>query len=228
MHVLVVEDQQKVAESIKKGLEENGYKVSLAADGLIGRQMALGQKFDVIILDVMLPGLNGLEVCKDIRRENTKVPILMLTALGSLDDKITGLEIGADDYLVKPFQFAELQARIKALTRRNDESVKPATLRLADLELDTESKIVKRAGNIVKLTAREFNLLELMMRNVDKVLDRDYLADTAWSHLYDVGSNVIDVYVNYLRNKVDKGYTPRLIHTVVGMGYVMRIEEPGA
>lgn len=223
--ILVVEDEPKVSAFIRRGLEEEGYEVAVAYDGTFGQRLALGQEFDLLILDVILPGQSGLEVLKAVRAQDQELPILMLTALGTTQDKLLGFDGGADDYLVKPFDFVELLARVRALTRRRDRrSAKGNQLTLADLTVDTAAKTVVRAGQPIKLTAREFNLLELLLRHQGRVLSRVEIAEHTWEEAFDTGSNVIDVYVNYLRNKVDKGYAKKLIHTVVGMGYVMREE----
>jgi len=222
--VLLVEDEPKVSAFIRRGLEEEGYEVSVAYDGVMGARLALEQEVDLLILDVILPGQSGLDVLRAVRAQNQTLPVLMLTALGTTQDKLLGFDGGADDYLVKPFDFAELLARVRALTRRRDRSVaKGSQLSLADLTLDTAAKTVTRAGQPIRLTAREFNLLELLLRHQGRVLSRGEIAEHTWEESFDAGSNVIDVYVNYLRNKVDKGFDQKLIHTVVGMGYVLRI-----
>lgn len=225
MHILVVEDEPKVAAFIKKGLEENGETVEHVSDGMSGRQLALDKHFDVFILDVMLPKLNGLELCRDIRKFKPEVGIIMLTALGSVDDKVHGLESGADDYIEKPFHFKELLARIKAITRRTSDTGEAKIYQIADLEMNLKAKTVKRSGHLIRLTAKEFNLLELFLKNQGKVLTRGDIAEQVWQIDFDTGTNIIDVYVNYLRNKIDKNYSPKLIHTQVGMGYVMREES---
>lgn len=225
MKILLVEDEIKVASFVQKGLEEQNHQVEVAHDGETGRKMGLNNVYDLIILDVNLPILNGLEVCRQIRLQKKELPILMLTALGTIDDKVSGLERGADDYLVKPFSFKELLARINALTRRSSSVLKKEVLKIADLEMDLASKTVKRAEQNVKLTAREFLLLELFIRNKNVVLSRAEIAEKIWNIDFDTGTNVIDVYVNYLRNKIDKNFSPKLIHTVVGMGYVLKEEE---
>ena len=222
--VLLVEDEPKVSAFIRRGLEEEGYEVSVAYDGAMGARLALEQEVDLLILDVILPGQSGLDVLRAVRAQNQTLPVLMLTALGTTQDKLLGFDGGADDYLVKPFDFAELLARVRALTRRRDRSAaKGSQLSLADLTLDTAAKTVVRAGQSIKLTAREFNLLELLLRHQGRVLSRGEIAEHTWEESFDAGSNVIDVYVNYLRNKVDKGFDQKLIHTVVGMGYVLRV-----
>jgi len=223
--ILLVEDEPKVSAFIRRGLEEEGYEVEVAYDGTFGQRLALQREFDLLILDVILPGQSGLEVLKALRAQDQELPVLMLTALGTTQDKLLGFDGGADDYLVKPFDFGELLARVRALTRRRDRrSTKGNTLSLADLTVDTAAKTVVRAGQPIKLTAREFNLLELLLRHHGRVLSRSEIAEHTWQESFDTGSNVIDVYVNYLRNKVDRGFDKKLIHTVVGMGYVLREE----
>jgi len=224
MRILLVEDEPKVSAFIRRGLEEEGFTVDTAFDGDMGTRLALALTYELVILDVILPLRNGYEVLQAIRTHDQQVPILMLTALGTTQDKLQGFDSGADDYLVKPFDFSELVARVRALTRRRGKEVKGAQLTLADLTLDTAAKTVTRAGQPIKLTAREFGLLELLMRHTGRVLSRAEIAGDVWEESFDAGSNVVDVYVNYLRNKVDKGFTQKLIHTVVGMGYVMRVE----
>ncbi|GAA3926347.1 response regulator transcription factor [Hymenobacter algoricola] len=224
MKILLVEDEPKVASFLQKGLTEQAHSVDTAADGLTGMRLALGNSYDLIILDNLLPGLSGLEVCRQVRAQNSKVPILMLTALGETDDKIRGLDAGADDYLVKPFAFQELLARIRALSRRRNDTPAAAVLQLADLSLDPSRKLVQRAGQAIQLTAREFALLEYLLRSQGRVVSRVDILEHVWETSFDTGSNVIDVYINFLRKKVDKDFTPKLIHTLVGMGYVMREE----
>jgi len=224
MRILLVEDELNVSSFIKKGLAEQNYEVEVAHDGLEGKRKAREEHFDLIILDVMLPRFSGNEVCSDIRRYNKTVPVLMLTALGTLDDKVSGLEAGADDYLVKPFHFKELTARIKALTRRSLVEMQGKKYTIADLVLDTHTRLVNRAGKEVFLTAKEYALLELFILNQNRVLSRGEIAELVWGIDFDTGTNIIDVYVNYLRNKIEKGFTGKLIHTVIGRGYVMREE----
>jgi DNA-binding response OmpR family regulator len=225
MRILLVEDELKVSAFIKRGLEEDNYEVEVAYDGRYGRQLALTRAYDLIILDVIMPHLSGVEVLQDLRAQNQQVPVLLLTALGTTADKLDGFNAGADDYLVKPFDFPELLARVRALTRRRGTEAKGAVLALADLKLDTVAKTVTRAGQPIKLTAREFNLLELFLRHRGRVLSRAEIAEHNWEDSFDAGSNVIDVYVSYLRAKVDKGFPVKLLHTVVGMGYVLREGE---
>ena len=225
MRILIVEDEPKVASFIKKGLEEQAYEVEVAFDGFLGQKMALSNPYDIIILDVNLPQVNGFEVCKNIRSSNVKTPVLMLTAFGTTDYKITGFDSGADDYLVKPFEFRELLARIKALHKRSsDSSSINNILKVADLELNNDEKSVKRGGKIIELTAKEFALLEYLIRNKGKVVSRVDIAEKVWEITFDTGTNVIDVYVNFLRKKIDKDFPKKLIHTVVGMGYILKEE----
>jgi two-component system copper resistance phosphate regulon response regulator CusR len=224
MKILVIEDERKVASFIKRGLEEHEYIVDVAYDGSTGLDMALSNDYELIILDLNLPFLNGIEVCKQLRKEKT-IPVLMLTALGSLENKITGLDSGADDYLLKPFEFQELLARIRALSRRYNVFNANESYTIADLELDAETKTVKRSGKKIELTAKEFTLLEYFMKNEGKVLSRSDIAENVWDLSFDTGTNIIDVYINYLRKKVDKDYSPKLIHTLIGMGYVLKIED---
>lgn len=225
MKILLVEDEPKVAAFIRKGLEEQNHEIEHAYDGFFGQKLALEKDFDLVILDVILPKISGVEVCREIRLHKKDVPILMLTALGTTDDKVLGFESGADDYLVKPFQFRELLARINALYRRRERKKEETVFHVADLEVNLDTKTVKRGDMVVKLTAREFALLELFLRNKGRVLSRIDIAETLWDQEFESGSNVIDVYVNYLRNKIDKNFSPKLIHTMIGMGYVLKEEK---
>lgn len=223
MKILVIEDEQSVSSFIRKGLEEQGHEVVQAFDGTLGIRTASQNSFDLIILDIILPGMNGLEVCKKLREQGeNSVPILMLTALGTTEDVVTGLDAGADDYLSKPFKFKELVARVRALTRRKNLGQTGSKIQVADLEVDLDSKSVSRNDKPIKLTAREFNLLEYFIRNKGRVVSRVDILENVWEVNFDMGTNVIDVYVNYLRNKIDKNFSPKLIHTVVGMGYVLK------
>ncbi|MFT3855878.1 MAG: response regulator transcription factor [Ilumatobacteraceae bacterium] len=222
MNILLVEDEPKVADFIRKGLQEQLNHVEVAYDGVLGERLALENEFDLIILDVILPGINGVELCRRIRGFKVDVPILMLTALGATRDKVTGLEAGADDYLVKPFHFEELLARVKALGRRRLLVSPGVVYQIADLEVDGYKKTVRRSGKEILLTAKEFALLELLIANKNRVLSRTHIAETVWGLNYDRGTNLIDVYINYLRSKIDKGFSPTLIHTVIGMGYVLK------
>lgn len=224
--ILVVEDEPKVAGLVKKGLEEHGFEVDIAYDGLMGLKMFQQTIYQLLIIDINLPVMNGFDLCKEIRTENSRVPILMLTALSGTDNKVMGFESGADDYLVKPFEFRELVARIKALLRRTEREVFTSRiLEIADLQMDTDAKIVKRGNDIIELTAKEFALLEYFLVNQGRVVSRVDIAEKIWDINFDTGTNVIDVYVNFLRKKIDKNYNPKLIHTVIGMGYVIREGE---
>jgi two-component system, OmpR family, copper resistance phosphate regulon response regulator CusR len=222
MHILLVEDEPKVADFIKKGLKEQAHTVELASEGITGENLGVNEEFDLIILDVILPGKSGLEVCRAIRKAKPDVPILMLTALGTTQDKVIGFESGADDYLVKPFHFEELLARIKALSRRRIAAT-PGTIRkVADLEIDIYQKKAWRAGKEIMLTTKEFALLDLLVQNKGNVLSRSSIAEAVWGIDFNRRTNLIDVYINYLREKIDKGFGSPLIHTVIGMGYVLR------
>ena len=224
MNILLVEDDPRLSALIRRGLEEEQLTVTVASDGQLGQQLALTQPFDLIILDVILPHRSGLEVLAAIREQDAQVPVLLLTALGTTTDKLQGFGGGADDYLVKPFDFAELVARVRALTRRGSPQPKGTRLTFADVVLDIPSRTVTRAGQLLRLTTREFNLLELLLRHPGRVLSRGEIAVHGWDESFDAGSNVIDVYVSYLRKKVDHGFPTRLIHTVIGAGYVLRQE----
>jgi two-component system, OmpR family, copper resistance phosphate regulon response regulator CusR len=219
--ILIIEDEPKVVAFLKKGLEEQGYITAVAYDGQMGERLATKDDFDLIILDVIIPQVNGIELCRRIREKNVQVPILMLTALGTTEDKVSGFDAGADDYLVKPFEFRELLARIKALTKRSSAVVQSSrTLRIADLEIDLDRKNARRAGNTIELTAKEFSLLEYLMRNAGRVVSRTDISEKVWDITFDTGTNVVDVYVNILRKKIEKGYSSKLIHTRIGMGYI--------
>lgn len=225
MNFLLIEDEVSVSNFIKKGFESEGYPTDVAYDGIIGHNFFSKKEYDLIILDVNLPGINGFELCARFKKERPITPIIFLTALDALDDKISGFESGADDYLVKPFEFQELLLRAKALIRRSGSKVlTDKKIKLADLELETQGKIVTRAGKRINLTAREFALLEYLMINHGRVVSRIDIAQRVWDLDFDTSTNVIDVYINYLRKKIDKGFEPKLLHTVVGMGYTLREE----
>jgi DNA-binding response OmpR family regulator len=236
MKILVVEDETKVAEVLKRGLSEEGYDVEIAFDGQIGLRLATSGGYDLILLDVNLPLINGLELCKQLREKDEVTPVLMLTALGMSDDIVTGLEAGADDYMTKPFRFNELYARIKALTRRkkiySDLTIGAAAtpsaehlFTLADLEVDFDARQVRRSGKLIQLTAKEYALLEFLARNAGKVRSRLEIAGAVWGLDFETGTNFIDVYINYLRNKIDKSFHPKLVHTVTGFGYVLKLPQ---
>lgn len=222
--ILIVEDEKKIATTLKKGLAENGYHVDLAFDGLIGKRLFESNSYDLLILDINLPGMNGYELCKNIRNTNQHIPIIMLTAMNTTEDKIEGFDNGTDDYIIKPFEFKELLVRIRALLKRTMNQQLPTgnILKVADLEMNLDTKEVKRADQPITLTAKEFQLLEYFMRNRNRVLSRADIAERVWEIDFDTQTNVIDVYVNYLRNKIDKKFDTRLIHTQVGMGYIMK------
>ncbi|SHH14283.1 DNA-binding response regulator, OmpR family, contains REC and winged-helix (wHTH) domain [Chryseolinea serpens] len=227
--ILLIEDESSVVSFIKKGLTEEGYEVSVALDGHQGMQMALAHEYDLIILDIMLPGKNGLDLCRDIRAQNKKVALLFLTALGTAENIVLGLETGADDYLVKPFKFIELLARIKSLLRRTEpvqtpNVTVPSRFGIADLELDDFTKTVTRAGVVISLTATEYRLLFMFLKNQRRVLSRMEILEQVWGVDFDMGTNVVDVYVNFLRKKLEVNQSSRLLHTVVGMGYVLKEE----
>ena len=221
--ILIIEDEPKVAAFIKEGLEEQKYEVDVAVDGLSGKKMALFNQYSLVILDINLPLMSGFEVAKNIRNANNSVPILMLTALGTMDDKIEGFESGADDYLVKPFEFRELLARTKALVKRsNTKLVNSEFIRIDDLVIFLDNKMVKRGDTKIELTAKEFALLKYLAVNKGRVISRNEIAENVWDISFDTGTNVIDVYVNFLRKKLDRNFPQKLIHTYIGMGYVLR------
>jgi len=211
---------------VKMGLEENQYLIDIAMNGRTGLELAMKNNYNAIILDVNLPELNGYEVCKLIRQDKPKQPILMLTALNKIENKLEGFNTGTDDYLVKPFEFSELLARLKALLNRSDKLTrKPALLEVADLSMDLESKIVKRGKAQVELTVKEFNLLQYLIQNKNKVISRSELLENIWGINFDTGTNVIDVYINFLRKKIDLPSHVKLIHTYIGMGYILKASE---
>lgn len=218
---MIVEDEPKVAAFIKKGLEENNYSAEIAYDGLSAEKLARLNKYDLFIVDIIIPGISGLDLCKKLKMLNTDLPVLMLTALGTTDDKIIGFEAGANDYLVKPFEFRELLARVKVLLKKPNQSQGTVNkLIVGDLVLDLDKKTALRGGSQIDLTAKEFSLLEFLMRNTGRVLSRIDIAEKVWDIKFDFGTNVVDVYINFLRKKIDKGFDKKLIHTRVGFGYV--------
>jgi DNA-binding response OmpR family regulator len=222
--ILIVEDEQKIADTLKLGLSENDYYVEVAYDGQIGLKLFEQQKFNLVILDINLPGLNGYQLCKIIRSRSPQVPIIMLTALSALQDKIEGYDAGADDYIVKPFEFRELLMKIRVLLKRSMDQHIPVgnVLRASDLEMNLDSKEVKRNGELINLTAKEFQLLEYLIRNKNRVVSRADIAINVWDIDFDTNTNVIDVYINYVRNKIDKRFEQKLIQTQVGMGYILK------
>jgi two-component system copper resistance phosphate regulon response regulator CusR len=221
MNILLVEDEPDVAAFIKTGLEEQQHRVTVVHDGLEGASTAIQQNFDLLILDILLPNYNGLKVCQQVRIHKKDLPILMLTALGTITDKVKGFENGADDYLTKPFHFEELLARINAITRRRTH-VSGKVYKIADLEVDCDKGTAFRDGKEIPLTTKEFTLLEILVANKNKVLSRSEIAEQVWGINFDRGTNLIDVYINYLRAKIDKNYSKKLIHTVIGRGYVLK------
>lgn len=225
MRLLVVEDNRKLAEYIRQGMAEHGYTVDIATTAADGEQLAAEQAYDLLILDLMLPDQNGVTVCRNLRRRGVATPILMLTALSSTSDKVTGFDAGGDDYLTKPFEFDELVARVRALLRRG-RAAESAVLRFDDLEMDLVKRCVARGGQKIRLTAREFSLLEYFLRNVGRVLTRTMIGEHVWEMNFDSDSNVIDVYVSTLRRKIEGGFPRRLIHTVIGAGYVLNDRPP--
>jgi DNA-binding response OmpR family regulator len=225
VHVLVVEDERRIAAYLKRGLEEEGFAVDVSFDGREALGWATATPFDIIVLDILLPSLNGVEVCRELRRRDVRTPVLMLTARDTVDDRVAGLNAGADDYLVKPFALKELLARLRALGRRSADGVRAPVLEVADLQLDTLSRRVRRSGQLITLTAKEYAVLECLMREEGHVLTRTQVAEHVWN--YDVfnHSNVVDVYIRNLRRKLDDGRLPRLIHTVRGAGYRLSVED---
>jgi len=223
VRILVVEDERKVASFIKKGLEEEGYAVDVAADGEEGLVLALTRVHDLIILDIRLPKMDGLRVLQALRHDSVTAPVLLLTVRATIEDKVLGLDAGADDYLTKPFAFQELVARVRALLRRRSEG-EPTVLRIGDLRLDPARRTVTRGDEKIDLTPREFALLDYFMRNPGRVLTRTMIAEHVWDYSFDTSTNVIDVYINYVRKKVDAGREPKLLHTIRGVGYVLKAE----
>ncbi|MGM9477539.1 response regulator transcription factor [Pedobacter sp. GSP4] len=223
MNLLLVEDEPSVVSVVSRGLTEEGFTVSVAPDGLIGKQMAMENQFDLIILDIMLPGINGLELCKIIKTHKPNTPVIMLTALGTTENVVNGLDNGADDYLIKPFKFAELFARIRMLLRRyNGAITQDQIITIADLQLNLSAKTVRRNQKEIVLTATEYRLLEYMAKNKGKILSRIDILENVWDIDFNLGTNVVDVYVNYLRKKIDKNTDQKIIHTAVGLGYVLK------
>jgi DNA-binding response OmpR family regulator len=225
MNLLIVEDDDSVARFLKQATTEAGYAPQLVEDGLDALEMARTGAFDLILLDVMVPRLDGFEICRRLRAAKVATPILIITARDLLDDKVQGLDSGADDYIVKPFQVAELLARLRALLRRGASS--PVVLQVADLSLDPVSRQVSRAGNSISLSATEYTLLEYLLRNAGRVLTRSMLLEHVWQYDFGGHDNVLDVYISYLRRKIDRGYSPALIHTVRGVGYMVGVHETG-
>jgi two-component system, OmpR family, copper resistance phosphate regulon response regulator CusR len=223
--ILIVEDDARIAQNISKGFREKGFETEVAYDGLIGTRLVNSQHFDLIILDISLPSMNGYEVCKHIRQRDPNVPVLMLTALGETEDKIEGFNVGADDYIVKPFDFRELLLRVNVfLKRSHSENDIPATnlLRVADLEVNTDTKTVTRAGQRIDLTPKELGLLEYLIRHKGRVVAKNEISEKVWDTTFDTGTNVVEVYINFLRKKIDRDFERKLIHTKSGMGYILK------
>jgi DNA-binding response OmpR family regulator len=225
--ILLVEDETRLANILKAGLEEQSFEVDIAYDGFLGKSMAARTKYDLIVLDINLPLINGYELCKEIRNTNRNIPVIMLTAMGTSESKLTGFEVGADDYIVKPFDFKELVARIKVFLRRtnNTETKEDEIIKISDLTINLSKKTVFRNNQHIELTAKEYSLLEFLAKNKGVVLDRGTIAEKIWDLNFNTGTNYIDVYINYLRKKIDKDYPNKLIHTRVGLGYVLKDEN---
>lgn len=223
MTLLVIEDDARVADLIRRGFEECGWQVDLANDGLRGLQMLEQQHYDALITDILLPGLDGLALCQQVRQSYPRLPIIMLTALGTTDNKVEGFDAGADDYVVKPFELRELQVRLRALLKRAATSAPPpVVLQVADLQLDSQAKTVHRAGQAIMLTAKEFKLLEYLLQHAGQVVSRTAIAEQVWDTHFDTGTNFIDVYINYLRRKIDRPFDVKLIHTRPGFGFILK------
>ncbi len=223
IHILVVEDERHLADSVARRLQEEGYLVDIAHDGEEGFQLACSKKYHLVVLDLLLPKKDGLSVLKELRRNKVQSMILVLTAKSTIEDRVEGLRAGADDYLSKPFAFAELIARVESLLRRHGVEQSPV-LHVADLELDIETRAVRRASKNIHLTQKEFLLLELLMRNKNRIMTRRTIAEQVWGYNFDTGTNVVDVYINYLRKAIDEGFPRRLIHTIRGVGFILKEE----
>jgi DNA-binding response OmpR family regulator len=226
INILIVEDEQRLADILKKQLEESGFNAEIAYDGYIGKQLVERNKYNLIILDINLPLINGYDLCKEIRKTNSNIPIIMLTAFGTSDNKIAGFDVGADDYIVKPFDFRELLARINVFLRRSDLNLMiTEKIGIADLEMDLNTKTVTRANKKIELTAKESILLETFLKNKNKLLTREFIIEQVWGIDFDPNTNIIDVYVNYLRKKIDKDFKPKLIRTKFGFGFYCSDKE---
>lgn len=222
MRILIVEDEKKVAQFLSKGFQAEAYSVDTASDGAEGLQMALSGHYDAIILDLMLPKLDGLGVLRDLRAKKIASPVLILSVKGDVEHRVQGLNLGADDYLAKPFSFSEVLARVRAITRRSSSDQRSTVLSVADLKVDLVSRRVERGGRAIPLTNKEFELLEYMLRNQGRVLSRIILTEHIWDMYFDSETNIVDVVINRLRRKIDDGFTPKLLHTIRGVGYVLR------
>lgn len=225
INILIVEDEQRVADILKKQLTESGFNAEIASDGYIGKQLVEKNIYNLVILDINLPLINGYDLCKEIRKTNSNIPIIMLTALGTPDNKMAGFTAGADDYVVKPFEFRELLARINVFLRRSDAINMTEKLRIADLEMDLSTKTVTRGQKRIDLTAKESSLLETFLKNKEKLLTREFIIENVWGIDFDPNTNIIDVYVNYLRKKIDKDFETKLIHTKFGFGFYCSEKE---
>jgi two-component system, OmpR family, copper resistance phosphate regulon response regulator CusR len=222
--VLIVEDDQRIAQNISRGLQEKGFDTDIAYDGMIGNKLSAANEYDLIILDINLPVMNGYEVCKNIRQRNPNIPILMLTALGETEDKIEGFSVGADDYIVKPFDFRELLARINVFLKRSHPEITPmaSVQRIADLEINSAARTVNRAGHSIDLTPKEFSLLEYLVQHRGRTISKTELSEKVWESSIDTNTNVVEVYINFLRKKIDRDFETKLIHTKSGMGYILK------
>jgi len=225
IRILIVEDEHRMAEILKKHFEDSGFEAEIAYDGYAGKNLIEKNTYNLIILDINLPLINGYDLCKEIRKTNGKIPIIMLTALGTSDNKLTGFDAGADDYVLKPFNFRELLARVNVFLKRSDVLYIPEKLTIADLEMNLDNKTVKRAGKKIDLTAKEFLLLETFLKNKDKLLSREFIIEKVWGIDFDPNTNIIDVYINYLRKKIDKDFDLKVIHTKFGFGFYCSEKE---
>jgi two-component system, OmpR family, copper resistance phosphate regulon response regulator CusR len=225
IRILIVEDEQRLAEILKKQFEDSGFSIEIAYDGYIGKQLVEKNAYDLIILDINLPLINGYDLCMEIRKSNSRIPIIMLTALGTVDNKMKGFNLGADDYVIKPFDFRELLARVNVFMRRSDSTTLSNKLRIANLELDLNTKTVTRSQKKIDLTAKECLLLETFLKNKERILTREFIIEQVWGLDFDPSTNIIDVYINYLRKKIDKDFEPKLIHTKFGFGFYCSEKE---
>ena len=225
-HILIVEDELRLAEILQKQLQESGFKADVANDGYVGKRMMEKSEYDLVVLDINLPLMNGYELCKEIRKKNSKIPIIMLTALGTSENKLVGFEAGADDYVLKPFDYRELLARINVFLKRKNIAVPESRkLSIADFELDLDRKTATRSGKKIDLTSKEFALMETFLLNKNKLLSREFIIEKVWDLDFETGTNIIDVYVNYLRKKIDKYFEPKIIHTKFGFGFYCSEKE---
>jgi two-component system, OmpR family, copper resistance phosphate regulon response regulator CusR len=219
VRILIVEDEKRIANVIQKQLQESGFAVEVACDGYVGKEMIKQNHFDLVVLDINLPLINGYDLCKEIRKTNDRIPIIMLTALGTPENKLFGFDAGADDYVLKPFDFRELLARINVCLKRSNLTTQSRILRIADFEMDLDNKSASRSGKKIELTTKEFSLMETLLKNRNKVLTREFIIEHVWNLDFETGTNIIDVYMNYLRKKVDKGFELKIIHTKFGFGF---------